>query len=104
MSCLQAKQRSTVPHQVELHIPAALDQLVVAFGVFIIACGTTHFVEAWTIWHPLDSALGRSFPAQVLSLGTALSAAVVVYLLCCRVLKVRELDALLSLRTRLRRA
>lgn len=22
-----------------------------AFGLFIIACGVTHFMEAWTIWH-----------------------------------------------------
>ena len=26
--------------------------MVVAFGVFIIACGSTHFVEAWTVWYP----------------------------------------------------
>jgi putative peptidoglycan lipid II flippase len=59
---------------------------------------------AWTIWRPLDSWLGRSFPAQVVALGVALGAAVAVYLACCRVLQVRELNALLSLRTRLRRA
>jgi hypothetical protein len=23
----------------------------VAFGVFIIACSATHFMEVWTIWH-----------------------------------------------------
>ena len=57
---------------------------------------------AWTIWRPLDSALGRSFPAQLVSLGCALSAAVLVYFLCCRLLKVRELEALLSLRARFR--
>ncbi|HCF27549.1 MAG TPA: histidine kinase, partial [Cyanobacteria bacterium UBA11049] len=22
------------------------------FGIFIIACGTTHFMEVWTLWHP----------------------------------------------------
>lgn len=22
------------------------------FGAFIIACGTTHFLEVWTLWHP----------------------------------------------------
>jgi PAS domain S-box-containing protein len=27
--------------------------MVIAFGVFIIACGSTHFVEAWTVWHPV---------------------------------------------------
>jgi len=25
--------------------------MVLAFGVFIIACGSTHFVEAWNVWH-----------------------------------------------------
>ena len=61
-------------------------------------------VVAWTIWDPLDMALGRSFPAQLLSLGCALGAAIAVYLVCCRLLKVRELQALLSLRARVRRA
>jgi putative peptidoglycan lipid II flippase len=58
---------------------------------------------AWSIWRPLDDALGRSFPAQVVSLGTALVAAVLTYFIGCRLLQVRELDALLALRTRLRR-
>jgi putative peptidoglycan lipid II flippase len=61
-------------------------------------------VVAWFVWHPLDSALGHSFPAQVVSLGLALAASVGVYLLGCRMLRVRELDVLLSLRSRLRRA
>jgi putative peptidoglycan lipid II flippase len=59
---------------------------------------------AWFVWHPLDSVLGRSFPAQVVSLGLALAASVGVYLAGCKVLKVREMDVLLSLRSRLRRA
>ncbi len=59
---------------------------------------------SWTVWRPLDSALGRSFPAQVVSLGLALAAAIAVYLGSCRLLQVREMDALLSLRSRLRRA
>jgi hypothetical protein len=40
----------------------------------------------------------------VVSLGTALGAAIAVYLVACRLLQVRELDVLLSLRSRLRRA
>jgi putative peptidoglycan lipid II flippase len=72
--------------------------------VRVVAASAVVAVVAWTIWHPLDSELGRSFPAQLLSLGTALAAAVLAYLAVCRFLKVRELDALLSLRTRLRRA
>ena len=70
----------------------------------VVAASAAVGVVAWVIWHPLDSALGRSFPAQVVSLGCALSAAILVYFLGCRLLKVRELDSLLALRTRLRRA
>jgi hypothetical protein len=55
------------------------------------------------VWRPLDSALGRSIPAQAVSLGAALTASVLVYLVACRLLRVRELDTLLSLRSRLRR-
>jgi hypothetical protein len=58
---------------------------------------------SYAIWRPLDSALGRSFPAQVVSLGLALAAAVGVYFGACRALRVRELQALLSLRNRLSR-
>ena len=27
------------------------DWLFVSFGVFILACGTTHLMEVWTLWH-----------------------------------------------------
>src|SRR5262245_54575545 len=64
------------------------------------------FVAAvsWVVWRPLDDALGRSFVAQLVSLGLALAAAVAAYLGACRLLQVRELDVLLSLRARFRRA
>jgi putative peptidoglycan lipid II flippase len=50
------------------------------------------------IWKPLDGALGRSFGAQVVSLGLALAAAVCTYYAGCRALRVRELDTLRRLR------
>ncbi|HEY2328007.1 MAG TPA: murein biosynthesis integral membrane protein MurJ [Gaiellaceae bacterium] len=56
---------------------------------------------AYVVWRPLDSSLGRSFPAQVVSLGCALGASIAVYFAACSALKVRELRALLSLRSRL---
>jgi putative peptidoglycan lipid II flippase len=59
---------------------------------------------AFGVWNPLDSSLGRSFGGQAVSLGAALLAAAASYLLTCRLLRVRELDALLSLAARLRRA
>jgi len=58
---------------------------------------------SYVVWKPLDSTLGRSFPAQVVSLGAALAAAVGVYFVACRILRVRELDALDAVRARLRR-
>lgn len=29
-----------------------LSWLLVLFGIFILACGTTHFFSIWTLWHP----------------------------------------------------
>ncbi|TMC15561.1 MAG: response regulator [Chloroflexi bacterium] len=36
------KTRRTIPFQ----------WVFVAFGIFIIACGTTHFLDVWTLWVP----------------------------------------------------
>src|SRR5262249_4520428 len=33
------------------HIP--FQWMVLAFGLFIIACGMTHFMEVWTLWRPV---------------------------------------------------
>ena len=56
------------------------------------------------MWHPLDAALGRSFGAQVVSLGLALVASTVAYLFACRAMRVRELDTLTSVWARFRGA
>jgi putative peptidoglycan lipid II flippase len=58
----------------------------------------------YATWRGLDAALGRSFAAQVVSLGAALVAGLSVYLAACRALRVREIETLLSLRARFRRA
>jgi uncharacterized membrane protein YqgA involved in biofilm formation len=55
-------------------------------------------------WYGIDSALGRSFVGQLVSVGGALAVGIAVYLLSCRALKVRELGALLALRNRLKSA
>ena len=52
----------------------------------------------------LDGALGRSFAAQLVSLGAALASAAPSTSPSCRALRVREMAALLSLRDRFRRA
>ncbi|HWE81090.1 MAG TPA: hypothetical protein VG265_05545, partial [Gaiellaceae bacterium] len=59
---------------------------------------------AYVVWEPLDSAFGRSFVAQAASLGAALAAAAATYLGLCRLFRVRELDALVAVTARLRRA
>jgi len=76
-------------------IAGALAKIVVASALVAPA--------AYIVWRPLDSVLGRSFPGQAVSLGAALAAAGVTYYLACRALKVREMQALLSLKSRLSR-
>jgi putative peptidoglycan lipid II flippase len=61
-------------------------------------------VVSYGVWRVLDDALGRSFGAQLLSLGTAFVLGAIVYLAACSALRVREMAALLSLRDRFRRS
>jgi putative peptidoglycan lipid II flippase len=56
--------------------------------------------SAYGTWTGLDHALGRSFTGQLGSVVAALGVGTGVYLLACRVLKVRELGALLALLSR----
>ena len=58
---------------------------------------------AYGVWYGIDSAVGRSFGAQLLSLGTALIVGGVVYLGASWALGVREIAALHSLGARFRR-
>jgi putative peptidoglycan lipid II flippase len=59
-------------------------------------------VVSFAVWWLLDEALGRSFIGQLISLSGALVAGGAAYLFSCRLLGVRELNALLSLRARAR--
>ena len=68
--------------------------------VRIAAASVCVAVVSYTVWKLLDEALGRSLAAQTASLGFALVAAGLAYWAACRVLRVRELQALLSLRSR----
>ncbi|MEP7064689.1 MAG: HAMP domain-containing sensor histidine kinase [Gemmatimonadota bacterium] len=43
-------------HRARKDIPFSL--VFVAFGLFIVACGLTHFMEVWTLWHPSYWAAG----------------------------------------------
>jgi putative peptidoglycan lipid II flippase len=57
----------------------------------------------FAVWKPLDEAVGRSLGGQLLSLLPALAAAALAYVIACRALRVREMQALLSLRSRFSR-
>jgi putative peptidoglycan lipid II flippase len=52
------------------------------------------------VWWALDEPLGRSFGGQLLSLSAAVLAGGVAYIFSARLLGIRELEALLSLRSR----
>jgi putative peptidoglycan lipid II flippase len=82
--------------QLDLHATAR------SFGLVTIASAALGGV-AYGLWYVLDGALGRSFPAQLLSLVVALGVGGAVYLAVCRALRVQEMTALLSLRDRFRR-
>jgi putative peptidoglycan lipid II flippase len=58
---------------------------------------------AFAVWRVLDDLVGRSLGGQLLSLVPALTAATVAYLAAGKLLRVREMQALLSLRSRPRR-
>ena len=70
----------------------------------IVAASAVLAGVAFGIWYGLDRVAGRSFSGQVASVGGALVVGTVVYLVSCRALRVRELDALLALRSRFTRA
>jgi len=54
----------------------------------------------WWVWHLLDSTLGQSLPAQIVSLGGALALGYAAFFGACRLLGVRELETMLRLRRR----
>ena len=54
-------------------------------------------VAAAVVWWPLDSLLGRSIPAQIVSLGAAFVAAGAVYLTAGRMLRLADVAVLQGL-------
>jgi putative peptidoglycan lipid II flippase len=66
----------------------------------VVLAATVFAGVSFAVWYGLDQGLGRSFGAQLVSLSGALAAGLAAYLISCRLLGVRELDALLQLRAR----
>ena len=77
-----------------------LEPFVQTAGVVarIALAGALAAGAAFAVWYGLDDVLGRSAGAQVVSVGAALVASGLVYAGAARVLRVRELEALLLLR------
>jgi putative peptidoglycan lipid II flippase len=67
---------------------------------FILVCVSSAVLAAvgWWVWHLLDAGLGRSLPAQIVSLGLGLGVGYAAFFGACRLLGVHELDTLLRLR------
>ena len=58
---------------------------------------------AWAVWSGLDDLVGRSLPAQILSVGVAIAAAFLVYgkaVLAMRIPEARQIEALVLGRLR----
>lgn len=72
-----------------LRAPFVLD----GFGRCLVASAISALL-AWSSWQVLDETLGRSFPAQALSLGVALAGAALAYAAACRAFWVPELERL----------
>jgi len=71
---------------------------------FLRICAATAVFAAvgYAIWRPLDTVLGRTFPAQLVSLSAAFTVGIATYLVSARMLGVRELETLLAFRRRRR--
>ena len=60
----------------------------------VVAASALAAAVGWGVWHTIDPVVGRSFFGQLGSLLPALALAGCVYLVACKVLRVRELDTL----------
>jgi putative peptidoglycan lipid II flippase len=84
----------TLRHRVgSLHLVGTADAFVRALLASAVLAAV-----AYGVWRGLDEALGRSVAAQLVSVSAALIAGGAAYLVACRLLRVRELSAVLSLR------
>ena len=71
-------------------------------ALLAVVAGIPLAVVSFATWWVLDDVLGRSFAGQLVSVSAALAAGGAAYAFSCRLLGVRELNALLSLRVRAR--
>jgi putative peptidoglycan lipid II flippase len=70
----------------------------------VVAAAAVFGGVAWAVWYGVDAGVGRTISAQILSVGAALLIGTAAYLVACRAVGVREIEALLSLRALRKRA
>ncbi len=70
--------------------------VVAAYARCLLAAAAATGI-AYAIWYGLDRSLGTSLGAQIVSLGLALAAGTCAYIVASSALRVRELEALLTL-------
>lgn len=82
---------------------SSIDFRSIADG-FVRALVASVFLGVWAfgIWHAIDGGLGRSLPAQLVSVGAAALIAPLAYLAVCRGLGMREITMLMQLKRKLR--
>src|SRR5215469_7272019 len=68
------------------------------FAAFILACGTTHVIEIWTIWHP---AYGLQGAIKLITAAASVATAVVVWGVMPRALALPSPSQYLEVRTAL---
>jgi putative peptidoglycan lipid II flippase len=83
MALLQGRQLSKLLHGIEGR--RSLAAMVRMVGAAAVLAGVSYGV-----WYGLDQALGRSFIAQVISLGVAIAAGIGVYAVAVNVLRIEE--------------
>ncbi len=75
---------------------------IVGESIRIVVATVYCAAAAFGIWWPLDQLLGRSLPAQVVSVGLALAAGGGAYLAAGRILQLSDMEVLASLADRMR--
>ncbi|HEX5559610.1 MAG TPA: murein biosynthesis integral membrane protein MurJ [Gaiellales bacterium] len=75
---------------------------IVGESIRIVVATVYCAAAAFGIWWPLDELLGRSLPAQIVSVGLALAAGGGAYLAAGRILQLSDMEVLASLADRMR--
>ena len=77
----------------------ALGWILILFGIFILACGTTHFFSIWTLWHP-DYVLDGTIKA--VTAAASIPTAIILWMIMPQALAMPNTRQLQTLNSQLR--